>query len=260
VVAPDIYDEKIVLSGQTSLINSADAKFVTITSFGEEEPTINITGTSTIFGIDVQGGSSAIQIDSNAHLTLVASSVSGGADHGIYSLPSERPGEAVFADQEVDRTPNALIVSSSIVANPEKGAYFNEGIIRIVNSRIEQNFDEGMDIQAGVEGEIINTRIRGNRENGIEVRLEDDSDILVQGSLIEGNFDNGINVQSSETPGDLTIIDTAIVDNQGQGLRCNDRGGKPDSAERPYFPSVIFQENITYSNNLEGDIDNDCED
>ena len=121
-----------------------------------------------------------------------------------------------------------LILDKVIISGNNKGMYIQYGKeIKITNSKIYKNKEEGLDIRANVSGVINNNEIYENGESGIEVILGK-SQLNIFNNSIKDNGSSGIATQfysDTNKLGDVNIKDNVITGNSNYGLDCRTPSG-----------------------------------
>jgi Right handed beta helix region len=145
-------------------------------------------------------------------------------------------------------------IRDSVVRLCGDGLDYNEGAGGLViNTLIEENFEDGIDINGIVDVTIEDSIIRNNLDEGIEVRLDDQGTfvnplypIIIRGNTISGNAQDGIQLINSSTltPREVTIDGNILADNlrAGVGMLCCDITVED-------FQGAAFDEPISVTNN-----------
>lgn len=124
-----------------------------------------------------------------------------------------------------------LTVKDAKIIDNGKGLYIQAGKnIKITNSEVSDNSEEGIDIRANVDGTISGNTIHDNGESGIEVILGK-SELLITNNSIKKNHASGIAAQYYEHAskiGAVKITGNTITDNKDFGINCKaPSGGNP---------------------------------
>lgn len=134
-----------------------------------------------------------------------------------------------------------------------KGIYVQRGHeIEIVDSKIYDNGEEGIDIRDDVTGKIRNNSVYENGEGGIELILGD-SVLDIRGNNIFKNKASGISTQfyaTAKSLGEVNIQENKISNNGKYGLHCGiPSGGNPIAGY--WAKSVNLVKNVIEKNALE---------
>ncbi|HCP08450.1 MAG TPA: hypothetical protein DIT25_01475 [Candidatus Moranbacteria bacterium] len=197
--------------------------------------------------------SSQLQLDGNNLLKSLT--VSGGS-----------PGVMVYGKAEIDnctiknagkvgiktaeKTPKLTVRNSEISKNG-KGFYIQKGSeIELINNKVFNNLEEGIDIRENISGIIKGNEIFSNGEPGIEI-IVGSADILISGNDIRKNKASGIATQfytQASKKGNIKLLRNTIVSNGGYGIRCSAPSGGSPSSETYWNDSLDLVDNKIENN------------
>ncbi|HCU71007.1 MAG TPA: hypothetical protein DIC35_04660 [Candidatus Moranbacteria bacterium] len=204
------YAENIVIDREVSLFGESKGKV--FLSGG----TLEVKKNSSLSNVTIEGGSTAIHIDSGADMEINNCIIKKFGKIGIDALPGDG---------------KVAVRNSSIYGGSGKGLYIEQGReIRISESRIYGNKEEGVDIRAKTKGFIKNNDIYDNGESGIEIIIGS-SEVVISGNSINNNGASGIASQfyeGTQKIGEIAIKNNNISKNKKYGLDCSfPSGGSP---------------------------------
>lgn len=263
IISPGIYNEFLTLPNNIIVYGSGD---VTISQ--ETAPLINTltTGDNTkLINLSVSGGKNTILIPHNTSTTLLDTTVSNANNFGIKMEKKQQPPNdkesvtyEIFdkSDDEIAQMPLVRFSNVTITKNDNQGMYLRDGRVEIINSKIIENGEEGIDLHPHMHVTISNTDASNNGESGLETEIYDNT-VTIENSTFNHNVKNGIALITSMGIGDITLIKNTITDNQRFGIRCAVHKNRPKKP-RPFFQSVITREENTIENNAEGNIASEC--
>jgi hypothetical protein len=207
------YAEKIVIDREVSLHGEDRGKV--FLSGG----TLEMKKNSSISNVTIEGGSTAIQVDSEIDVEINNCIIKKFGKIGINALSGNG---------------RVAVKNSNIHGGSGKGLYIEQGReIRISESKVYDNREEGIDIRAKAKGFIKNNNIYNNGESGIEIIIGS-SEVLISGNSINSNGASGIASQFYEETkkiGEIAIKNNNISKNKKYGLDCSfPSGGNPGSS------------------------------
>jgi len=267
IIASGNYKEELVLpdnvtlygSGDNVIISQETAPFVYPLTTSDNTKLINLT---------ISGGNHTVIIPHNTSTTLLNTTVSDANDFGIRMGKKNRPTTSpdkkstityeVFnkTDAEIAEMPLVRFSNVLITKNDNQGMYLRDGRVEIVNSKVIENGEEGIDLHPHMHVIISNTDASNNGESGLETEIYDNI-VTITNSTFNNNTKSGIALITSMGIGDITLAKNTILDNQRFGLRCAIHKNKPKKP-RPFFQSMITEENNLIENNIKDDISETC--
>ena len=105
------------------------------------------------------------------------------------------------------------VYDSYIADNGENGIYTERKKVYLGDNLIENNDKDGIELAAGSEGKIKDSRIKKNDGVGIKLFIQD-SEVEVDGVTIRDNERDGIEVRSNGMTGFVHIEDCKFNDNE----------------------------------------------
>ncbi|HEU0297494.1 MAG TPA: DNRLRE domain-containing protein [Anaerolineales bacterium] len=231
LVSPGTYFENVTISGKTITLaslyyTSSDPQYI--------DSTI-IDG----LGSTVQG-TFGVLVDSNV-----------GPETTIIGLTIRNGYDGIAAKTKLN------ILNNHIVANGDGIDYSSSGGI-LRGNLLENNSDDGIDMDNRTEGIFENNTSRNNSEDGIEIRLQDYVgtmlNITIRSNQIYGNHGDGIqlisyNVLTNRT---LTIEDNLLKGNNMVGLGLMDSALSGEDYRAANVPERIYLFNNTFDGNNYG--------
>ncbi|MFC1608708.1 right-handed parallel beta-helix repeat-containing protein [Patescibacteria group bacterium] len=149
-------------------------------------------------------------------------------------------------------TKRVTIINTNIKNGSGKGIYAQRGsLISLINNRIIGNSEEGVDIRSKISGEIRSNAIEDNGESGIEV-IAGSADLYITQNTLKDNGASGISVQYYPTmtgKGYIKLTQNSIHHNAKYGIDCGiPQGGVPGLEY--WKNSVGMEGNNIYSNRM----------
>lgn len=133
----------------------------------------------------------------------------------------------------------------------KKGAYIKAGKeIKIINCKVYNNTQEGLDIRANTKGIIAHNKINENKESGIEIILGGTEMDIFENEL-NNNESSGIAVQyymESTDLGNVKIRDNFMLGNDNYGLDCRTPSGGDGRPKGYYMNSLLMGNNEVRGN------------
>lgn len=126
-----------------------------------------------------------------------------------------------------------------------KGMYIEKGAkVRITNSIVEDNVEEGIDIREFTRVLVMDNLIRNNGESGVEMESEGVK-VYVIGNEIVDNYTHGVTTQYRTGEGGKTfIISNDIKNNRKDDLFCNNTVGAAKTPKLFYCDFISFYGDI----------------
>lgn len=181
--------------------------------------------------------------------------VQSGADAGIENVKIKNSNIGIMTIGG-----GKVVITDSIISGNRKGMYIQYGkTVKIVDCKIYDNKEEGLDIRANVSGSINNNEIYSNGESGIEVILGK-SELSILNNDIKKNKSSGIATQfysDTDKAGDVNIKNNAITGNSNFGLDCKAPSGG-DGRPKGYWAKSMDLSSNKITDNKKRDIAGAC--
>jgi len=211
------YAERVNIESPLSLIGESE-KGVIIDASGNDKG-ISVEADAYIQNLTVKKGYSSIYISEDAGAEIKDTTIK----------ESEKNGIEIRKGSSGDST-KVTLKDSEISESGGKGMYIQKRKIDIQNNTITKNDEEGIDIRAGVRGNIKKNTITKNGESGIELVLGS-TKLKITSNTIKNNDASGITNQfykENKKNGDVSISKNKIRNNDSYGLNCQaPSGGDP---------------------------------
>ncbi len=233
---------EIILKKGTYSDNITIDQSVTIKGTNRDDAVVTgvifITGNATLKNLTVKTG--GIKIDHDADATITDATIK----------------DARIGINVVD---GKVKVNNCTVSKNAKGFYLQAGThVRITNTEVKNNDEEGIDIRAHVSGTISDNVISHNGESGIEVILGK-ARLDITKNRIKKNRASGVALQfykSTSKKGAVKIRDNIISDNRDFGVNCKaPSGGKPGAG---YWSESTSMKENKVQGNKKGDFADRC--
>ncbi|MCD6149966.1 right-handed parallel beta-helix repeat-containing protein [bacterium] len=196
---------------------------------------------SALKNIRVYKGKTGILVDENAKASIKNSKIKKFKKIGIEILKSSRN------DSE-----KVTVKDSKIYKGDGKGFYIKKGKIELVDNKVCDNDEEGIDIRSHVKGKIKNNEIYDNGESGIEV-IVGEADLKISKNKIKNNDASAICAQfysENSMLGDIKIEKNKLSKSGKYGIDCGNPSGGHYSLN--YWNDSIFLSGNTYHDNKLG--------
>ncbi|MEA3323136.1 MAG: right-handed parallel beta-helix repeat-containing protein, partial [Patescibacteria group bacterium] len=267
-IAPGTYNELLTLPDNIILYGPHD---VTISQ--ETVPHINTltTGNNTkLINLTISGGNNSVLIPYNTSVTFLNTIISHANDFGVKmekkkraQTPSGKKATVTYeifdkTNDEIADMPLVRFSNVTITKNDDQGMYLRDGRVEIINSKVIENGEEGIDLHPHMHTTIKNTVASNNGESGLETEIYDNV-VTIENSTFTDNIKNGVAFLTSMGIGDITLTNNIITNNAKFGMRCAVHKNRPKKP-RPFFQSVISWKdgNNTFENNFKRNIASEC--
>lgn len=152
-----------------------------------------------------------------------------------------------------------ITVDGCMIHDNGKGLYIQKGkSVKITDTDISDNDEEGLDIRSDVSGTISDNTMENNGESGIEVILGK-ADLLITDNKIKKNGASGIATQyykGTGKSGAVKIKGNTIEQNKKNGIDCNTpSGGNPG---KEFWDATLNMSSNKVSGNKDGDFAPEC--
>jgi hypothetical protein len=188
----------------TSASNNRDK--VTIKAKHNDRPTVTMKQGSKISAVTIRDGRHGIRVENDAKAHIYNVTIKNSKRDGIHADPAR-----------VDESKRVLIDKVYITGSAMSGVYAEKRLITILDSDIDGNAWDGVDIKAGSKAWIEDTRVRWNGGSGLRATI-DGSSIWTKGSSFRNNRLAGVEAISFGGGGSLGIKKGTIVGNATYGI------------------------------------------
>lgn len=201
------YTESVTLENNTKLFG--ENKDNTIIDAEEGSVGILFKSTkSTIKDITVKNAGSNIVVDNRSKVTVDSCALRDSRTKGAEIQKGSNSKKYTFE------------MKNSVVSGSGKyGVFVSRKKIKITDSHIHDNNEEGLDLHSLVKGTVKGNNIENNGESGIEL-VVGGADLTIQSNDIKNNGAQGIGVQVySSEKGEVKIIKNTISGNEKYGIK-----------------------------------------
>ncbi len=237
-VAGGEYEEQITVGKYVELYGKGDNR--TIINGKNKKYAVKMKDHSAIKDMRVYKGKTGILVDENVKAEIEDCKIKSSKKIGVEILKSDRN------DSE-----KVTIEDSKIYKSNGKGLYIKKGKIELVDNKICDNDEEGIDMRSKVKGTIKNNEIYDNGESGIELIVKK-ADLKISKNEIKGNESSAINTQfysGNVQLGEIEIEKNGLARSDKYGIDCSNPSGGIFSAD--YFSnSMSLKENVYFENRL----------
>jgi len=233
------YKEQIIVGKYVKLYGKNKNR--TIINGGNNKYAVKMKDHSTIKDVRVYKGKTGILIDENAKVKIKNCKIRSSKKIGIEILKSNRN------DSE-----KATVEDSKIYKSDGKGLYIKKGKVELIDNKICDNDEEGIDLRAKVRGKIKNNEIYDNGESGIEV-IVGKADLKISRNEIKNNRASAISTQfypEDSVTGDIKIEENGLARSEKYGIDCGNPSGGHYGLN--YWNDSIFLSGNTYFGNKLG--------
>ena len=233
------YKEQIIVGKYVKLYGKNKNR--TIINGGNNKYAVKMKDHSAIKDVRVYKGKTGILIDENAKVKIKNCKIRSSKKIGIEILESNRN------DSE-----KATVEDSKIYKSDGKGLYVKKGKVELIDNKICDNDEEGIDLRAKVRGKIKNNEIYDNGESGIEV-IVGKADLKISRNEIKNNRASAISTQfypEDGVTGDIKIEENGLARSGKYGIDCGNPSGGHYGLN--YWNDSIFLIKNTYFGNKLG--------
>ena len=244
-VASGEYKEQIIVGKYVKLYGKNKNR--TIINGGNNKYAVKMKDHSAIKDVRVYKGKTGVLIDENAKVKIKNCKIRSSKKIGIEILKSNRN------DSE-----KATIKDSKIYKSDGKGLYIKKGKVELIDNKICDNDEEGIDLRAKVRGKIKNNEIYDNGESGIEVIIGK-ADLKISRNEIKNNRASAISTQfypEDSVTGDIKIEENGLARSEKYGIDCGNPSGGHYGLN--YWNDSIFLSGNTYFGNKLGNYSSIC--
>lgn len=194
------YKENLDLWSDIELVGEERGKVV-IKAKNDDEPVILMYDETEIHNLVLREGRNGARVKRGAKATIANCDIIDNDKDGIKARESK-----------TNNRQKLEVYDSYIAENGENGIYTERKKVYLGDNLIENNDKDGIELAAGSEGTIKNSRIKKNNGDGIKLFVSD-SEIKVDGVTIRENERDGIEVRSNGGEGFVNIEDCKFNEN-----------------------------------------------
>jgi hypothetical protein len=226
-----------------------------------------------LINLNINYGRFGVYIPYNTNINFINTTVNQAAKFGVrtegnktkQSVNAKEINIVNKSTEELEELPLIRFSHSTIQNSASQGLYAKDVHIEIMNSKIINNKEEGVDLHPHIYAIITDNEIIKNGESGIESEIEDNL-VIIKNNNLSDNLKNGIGlltprdndkVMTEKNAGKITIENNIIHNNQRYGVRCAIHKNPP-TKPRPFFPTTVKYQDNDFSNNKEGDFAKAC--
>ncbi|MBM3748812.1 MAG: DUF1565 domain-containing protein [Acidobacteria bacterium] len=236
-VKPGEYRENIVLGDGFTLVGEG---LPVLRAADRTKPVVVMRGKTALENFRVTGGDDGIIVGVNTEVRILNCEILDNTDDGIGFERSETPGD----------TPATVHIENCLVSGNSDGIDLEgtRGVVR--QNRLIKNRDDGLDYDGDTDCDALDNEIRDNRDDGIEIRLNRKTLARIEGNIITGNGEDGIEIINTPVAG--------VTENLVQILRNTLRGnvrygiGGVDQQTEEVKEGLVIQGVLLKDNIVEG--------
>jgi len=205
IVKEGEYEENVTIEKGVRLIGDEEGR-TTIKAEHHERPVVTMKDNTKIERFTVKDGNDGIHVENDARTSIIRCVIKDNSSDGI-DIDESRVADSKLVD----------IYKSRIHDNGRAGIYSGKKRLTIVDSEVENNQSDGIDIEGGSNVWISGTSIKLNGGSGMKLRV-DGSSIFTKDNDVRDNKRDGVAVFFSGATGRINIQKTKLVDNAGFGI------------------------------------------
>ena len=194
LVAPGEYREKIRLAGSVLVVGEDPERC--ILQGTENDCIVEISGKVRIVGVTLRGGETGILVKGGSSLEVENCRI---LDH---------KGDGILFEDSFE---TSLLMRNCLVARTGDGIDLESTQAAILDSRFENNRDDGLDLDGDAGAVVFGCTFTDNGDDGIEVRLQERTHAIVHDCTFERNGEDGLEIIDS--PLDDGIFNLLCVEN-----------------------------------------------
>jgi nitrous oxidase accessory protein NosD len=176
------------------------------------KPAVILRGRTVLKSFRITGGEDGIIVDVNTNAQILNCEIVDNTDDGIGFERVAKPGD----------TPATVHIRNCLVSGNRDGIDLEGTRGAIRRCRLLKNRDDGLDYDGDTDCNALDNEIRDNRDDGIEIRLERRTLARIEGNLITGNGEDGIEIintpVSEATANRVRIVRNTIRENARYGI------------------------------------------
>ncbi len=200
------YEENITIPSGVKLTSASNNRDKVIIKGDNDKATVTMKQGSKLSAVTVRDGRNGIRVESDAKAHIDNVTIKGAKRDGIHAEAAK-----------VDESKRLLIDDVYIAKSGMAGIYSKKRAITIIDSTVDSNVLDGIDIQGGSKAWIENTRSRWNGHSGLKAVI-DGSSIWTKGSSFRNNGAAGVEAISFGGNGSVGIKKGTIVGNVAYGI------------------------------------------
>jgi len=233
------YTENVTLGDGITLVGEGARPVLRGTD--QNRPTLSMNGKCAVEYVRVTGGGDGIVASLGSDVRIVDCEVVDVHGDGIHfekHLGGSDP-----------RT--AFHIEGCLVTGTRDGIDVEGNQGMVTRSRLIRNSDDGLDYDGDADVAAIDNEIRDNFDDGIEIRMQSRTLARIQGNVISGNGEDGIEIISTpvagKTANHVTMIGNAVRDNRRYGI-CGVAQGTEDVKPGLPIERVALKDNRVEGN------------
>jgi hypothetical protein len=207
------YEENITIPNGVKVTSESNNRDKVIIKGDNDKATVTMKQGSKISAVTVRDGRNGIRVESDAKAHIYNVTIKGAKRDGIHAEAAK-----------VDESKLLLIDRVYIAKNGMAGVYAKKRMLTIIDSDVDANVLDGIDIQGGSKVWIEKTRSRWNGGSGLKAVI-DGSSIWTKGSSFRNNRQAGVEAISFGGNGALGVKKGTIVGNTTYGIAKVQRQG-----------------------------------
>lgn len=208
------YKENVTIPQGVKLMSDSENRdSVVIKSKNDEKPTVTMKNGSKLASVTIKEGRHGVRVAADAKANIYNVTIKNAVRDGIH------------ADAAAVNDTKLLTIDKVYSAkNGMAGIYSESRKITILNSDIDSNKLDGIDLQGRNKAWIEDVRSRWNHSSGLKA-VVDGSTITAKSSDFRNNGQAGVEAISNGGNGSLTVKKGSIVGNASYGVAKVQRAG-----------------------------------
>lgn len=214
------YTENVTIPGGVELVSAnGNREKVIIKADKNSEPAVTMKDGSRLTRVTVKGGRHGVRVEGDAKATI----------YNVIIKDSQRDG--IHADKaRVEKSKQLVVDKVQIHDNTMAGIYSEKRRISITSTDIWNNKLDGIDIAAGSNVWLENSKSNANGGSGMIVTL-DGSSIWTKNNSFRYNRHDGVEIAGLGGSGTVSLKDAKFIQNAGYGIA---RVAKNASADKTF--------------------------
>ena len=181
------------------------------------KPVVTMHGESSLEFVRVTGGEEGVHVDVNARIRLAR----------VEIVDNHRNGIGFERVEKVGGEPATVDIEDCLITGNSDGIDLESTRGEIRKSRLIGNRDDGVDYDGNTDCAVVDNEIRDNGDDGIEIRLKQDTLARIERNRIRGNGEDGVEIintwQPEPTANRVEIADNEIHGNSRYGIGAVDQ-------------------------------------
>lgn len=201
------YTENLTIPSGVELVSAnGNREKVVIKADNDNQPTVTMKDGSRLTRVTVKGGRHGVRVENDAKATI----------YNVIIKDSKRDG--IHADSaRLEKSKQLVIDKVQIHDNALSGIYSEKRKISITDTDIWNNKLDGIDIEAGANIWMENSKANANGGSGMTVTL-DGSSIWTKNNSFRYNKRDGIEIAGLGGSGTVSLKDAKFIQNGGYGI------------------------------------------